>query len=305
MAALGSGVAAATTARSGRVELESKDGRIDVRVAGKPFFTYHEKPVEAVGRDPLFTRGAYIHPVHAPNGAVVTDDFADDHPHQRGVFFAWTKTEVGSLHPDFWNLGSGLGRVRCERTSVFGDKESRLGFRAWHLWEMKDEDAWKPAIDETWEVTVPAQQEENAFRFDLVSRQKPRVNIHLPEHRYGGMAVRGARQWLTEKGVWKVLTSEGKDSKTADATRGRWVDQSGPIGPQTAGITQLEHPANPGAPTMLRVPPDHPYAVFSLPKGGPYTLEAGKEYVFRFGFVTHNGIGEAASCNRWWDSFRA
>jgi hypothetical protein len=169
---------------------------------------------------------------------------------------------------------------------------------------MKEGDAWKPALDEQWEVSLPRRQEAGAFQFDLVSRQKPRVKIHLPEYRYGGMAVRGARQWMTDPASWKVLTSEGKDRKTADATRGRWADQGGPVGSLQAGVTLLEHPTNPGAPTMLRVPPDHPYTVFSLPKGGPFTLEQGKEYVFRYRIVAHDGLVDAATCNRWWDELR-
>src|SRR5688572_12908260 len=110
---------AGTTVRARGAELLSKDGRVEVTIQGRPFFTYHQQPVEtAAGTNPLFTRGAYIHPLHAPNGAVVTDDFAPDHPHQRGVFFAWTKTEVGELHPDFWNLGSGLARIRSEKVAL-------------------------------------------------------------------------------------------------------------------------------------------------------------------------------------------
>src|SRR5688500_13954646 len=70
-----------------------EDGALRVTAGDRPLLTYHVTPVQGPpGTGPLFTRNAYIHPVHAPNGAVVTGDFAPDHPHQRGVFFAWTKT---------------------------------------------------------------------------------------------------------------------------------------------------------------------------------------------------------------------
>ena len=48
-----------------------------------------------------FRRGGYLHPIHAPNGRVVTDDFPPNHIHHHGVWWAWTKTEFQGRQPDF------------------------------------------------------------------------------------------------------------------------------------------------------------------------------------------------------------
>jgi hypothetical protein len=235
---------------------------------------------------------------------VVTDDFPADHRHQRGAFFAWTKTEVGDLHPDFWNLGSGTGRIRSIAT-----RSTATSLMATHLWEMRRGEAWEPALDETWEVTAlsPTFDDPKSasayYVLDLISRQTPRVNIVLPQYRYGGMCIRGAAEWYGKKSPMRVLTSEGKDWTTAEETRARWVDMSGPIGGQSAGVALLEHPSNLRAPNLLRVPPEYPYVIYCPSKGEALTLEAGKTYTFRYRIVTHNGPADAAVLERRWKEF--
>jgi hypothetical protein len=306
--------AAAVTASQGFAAAEPHfhytdgDGALRVLYGDLPVFSYQRDPTPGpAGTKPLFARGAYIHPLYAPNGAVVTDDFPPDHLHQRGVFFAWTKTQIGDLHPDFWNIGDGLGRIRAEegRRAVEGE----AGFDAVNIWEMRDGGKWTPVLRERWFVRLqrPSWKDPKAtdafFAFDLTSRQRPSVDILLPEYRYGGMAIRGARQWLTDRSGLRCITSEGKDLATADASRARWVDLSGPIGEKTAGFALLEHPSNLGAPNMLRVPPDHPYACFSPPKAGALKLEAGKEYVFRYRILAHNGAARPETLEAEWKRF--
>jgi hypothetical protein len=291
------------------VKREEQDGRIDLTHQGRLVARYLQTPVAGpAGTGPLFTRGGYLHPLHAPNGLVVTDDFPEDHRHQRGVFFAWTKTEVGDQHPDFWNLGSGTGRVRSITAEPFA-RPAGAGFRATHLWEMHRGDAWEPVLDESWEVLFhpPAftdlKAPDAAYVLDFTSRQTPRVAVQLPVYRYGGMCVRGAAAWNRKGSPMRVLTSEGKDWTTAENTRARWADMSGPLPGGVAGIALLEHPGNLRAPNLLRVPPEYPYVVYCPSKGEALTLEAGKTYTFRYRLVAHNGLADAARLNRLWDEF--
>lgn len=290
-----------------RLKLKATEHGLQALYGEQPVFTYQRDPQPGPsGTKPLFARGAYIHPLYAPNGAVVTDDFPSDHLHQRGVFFAWTKTQIGDLHPDFWNIGDGLGRIRAEDAR---DQRDIPGFDADHIWEMHEGEKWTPVMREHWRVRLrpptwkDPQAPDGFFSFDLISRQTPLVDILLPEYRYGGMAIRGARQWLTDRSGLRCVTSEGQDLATADATRARWVDLSGPIGEKTAGFSLLEHPANLGAPNILRVPPDHPYACFSPPKARALKLEARKEYVFRYRILAHNGPARPEALEAEWKRF--
>src|SRR5262245_39057043 len=148
----------ATAGAGGQSEgfsVKNEGGDLSVRDRGRPVLVYRHTPVTGPpGTGPLFTRSGYIHPLHAPNGAVVTDDFAPDHAHQRGVFFAWTKTQVKELHPDFWNLGSGLGRVRSLRVQGKASTGQPARLEAGHLWEMRRGEAWESALEESWEVVL-------------------------------------------------------------------------------------------------------------------------------------------------------
>jgi hypothetical protein len=291
------------------VELKIDDGDLNASCGGRPLLRYRRRVVEGPrGTDALLARSGYIHPVHAPCGSVVTNDFSPDHLHQRGVFSAWTKTGVTldgeALHPDFWNLHQGSGRVRSDGVEVLAG--GRPGFRAQHIFEARWRDQWEPVLDDAWEVRFPRQCVSDpsapgaAHIFDITSRQKPRHALELPQYHYGGMAVRGSGQWAKGSDM-TVLTSEGKDRAGADGARARWVAMSGAVDGKQAGIALLEHPANLRAPNAVRMHPEMPYFVFALPQSGPITLEAGREYLFRFRVVAFNGRARAALLDEMWN----
>src|SRR5688572_12125229 len=86
-AAMAAGALSETDAAAAiRLRLTATNAGVVARDGEKPLLAYHAAEVAGpAGTGPLFTRSGYIHPVHAPNGAVVTDDFPADHLHQRGV----------------------------------------------------------------------------------------------------------------------------------------------------------------------------------------------------------------------------
>jgi len=260
--------------------------------------------------NPLLASSGYLHPVHAPNGAVVTNHLSPDHPHQRGIFSAWTKTQVTidgkELEPDFWNVHAGTGRTRSEGVEVL---QSPSGFRSKQVFEARVGEAWVPVVDETWEVRflgAPSRPEASnaAHVFDVRCRQVPRVDLRLPKYHYGGFGVRGSGQWAKGSDV-AVLNSEGKDRAGSDQTKARWIDMSGTVDGKLAGIAVLEHPANLQAPNGVRMHDSMPYYVFALPQAGPITLGAGREYVFRYRIAAHNGRADKEWLDSLWKAFAA
>ncbi|MFN3651588.1 MAG: PmoA family protein [Armatimonadota bacterium] len=300
-------------AEPGRLRAVRDGGVLRVLDGEHPVLEYRHAPTAGPeGTGPLFTRSGYVHPLHAPNGAKVTDDFPADHPHQRGLFFAWTKTELtldGTVfHPDFWNLGSGTGRIRSVHCGV---REAPAGGCRWsseHAWEAKVGDDWKQVLHETWSASVlpPLFAEgerdaaSSAYVFDLVCIQEPKVDLLLPQYRYGGISIRGAREWIPGNSGMRYLTSEGKTLKDAEGSTARWIDMAGPLGGKTAGVALLEHPENLRAPNQLRVPPENPYYVYSPSKSGDLTLRAGEAHRFRYRVVVHNGSTDSELLNRLW-----
>lgn len=58
----------------------------------RPIFFYQASPKSLRGELP---RAGYVHPVYGLEGEVLTHDFPEDHPHHRGVFWAWHQLWVG------------------------------------------------------------------------------------------------------------------------------------------------------------------------------------------------------------------
>jgi hypothetical protein len=59
---------------------------------GEKVFFYQSEPKNHKGK---YERLHYIHPLWAPDGAALTEDFPADHLHHRGVFWAWHQVWIG------------------------------------------------------------------------------------------------------------------------------------------------------------------------------------------------------------------
>ena len=69
---------------------------------GRPVFVYNFGMVLAPGFPESMKRSCYLHPVYAPNGAVLSDDFNADHPHHRGISWMWPEVTVDGRQGDLW-----------------------------------------------------------------------------------------------------------------------------------------------------------------------------------------------------------
>src|SRR5687768_10452850 len=86
--------------------------------------------------------GCYFHPLKTPAGVTVTEVAPADHPHHRGVFFAWVEMR-GKVDGDFWGWGQHApkdGRRIVNRgiAEVFNENTG-AGFVANNQWMAGDE----------------------------------------------------------------------------------------------------------------------------------------------------------------------
>jgi len=96
-----------------RVDAVLTDDAVTITEAGKTVLVYRTKPL-----DPAAEPGRlnYVHPLYAPDGAVLTEDRPADHPHQRGVFWSWHQVLVnGKLVADGWFMKGLTFHVREKR----------------------------------------------------------------------------------------------------------------------------------------------------------------------------------------------
>ena len=297
-------VAALTARAAGPITLDNDTRDLVINVAGKPVLAYNIAVDESQDpKQPLYRRSGYIHPIYDPAGRVITDDFPPDHMHQHAIFFAWTKCTFDGKPIDFWNQAGGKGTVA--HTKLI--ETSPTGFTAAldHL-DLRGGGP-TPVLHETWTVRVHAAGDDYRI-FDIESVQtcatdKPLV---IEKYHYGGMAIRGARQWFhpADPKSADMLTDAGKNRKEGNGAQCRWVDMYGEIDGKTSGIAVLCHPSNFRFPQPVRLHEDKPYFCFSPQVLGEFKIEPGKPYVSRYRYVVHMGKPDPAALDRLWDEYR-
>jgi hypothetical protein len=290
------------------VEVTRVQNRLEIKDRGHQVLSFVAEPAGLPSPDikPVFLRGGYIHPVFTPAGRMVTDDYPSDHYHHHGIWFAWTKTEFEGKHPDFWNVGDGTGRVDFERVGKTWSGQVHGGFTSFQKYVALTGAAPKTALNEEWSVRVYNLGSEQApyFLFDIVATQEcaSKSPLILDEYRYGGMGVRGAREWK-DKSKISFLTSEGKTRADGNATRGRWCHIGGPVEGQLVGIAVLDHPSNFRAPAPMRINPDDPFFNYAPSQLGRFQIAPGKKFVLRYRYVVADGPPDPKLLEQLWNDY--
>jgi hypothetical protein len=286
-------------------ELTLVQNRVEIKVSGREVLSFVGKPAKLPSPDikTFFLRGGYIHPVFTPKGKIVTDDYPSDHYHHHGIWFAWTKTEFEGKHPDFWNVGDNTGRVDFENVGKTWAGPVYAGFNSYQKYVALTGGPSKTALNEEWDVRVYDLGNEY-FVFDIVATQEcaSKSPLILDEYRYGGMGVRGNREWKDKSKV-SFLTSEGKTRADGNATRGRWCHIGGPVDGQLAGIAVLDHPSNFRAPTPMRINPDDPFFNYAPSQLGRFQIDPGKKFVLRYRYVVSDGPPDVKLLERLWNDY--
>jgi hypothetical protein len=253
---------------------------------------------------PVFLRGGYLHPLRTPLGNIVTDDYPENHIHHHGIWTAWTSTVFQGRTPDFWNMGDGKGKVDCKGIGFSWSGPVHAGLEAENAYT--DLTGGEPVVvlNEIWMVRAFAVSAkfhllELAFEHTMAGND----DLKLPEFRYGGLGIRGAKAW---DGLGKAdfLTSEGlTDRDEANGKPARWIAMSGAAGEGKAGIAILGHPGNFRAPQPIRIHPNEPFISFAPQMAGDMEIAHDKAYRSEYRFVTFDGAPDAKLLDRLWNDY--
>lgn len=272
---------------------------------GQKILSYYHGDNNPTELDDRYKRGGYIHPVYSPNGAVLTAHLNPLHPHQSGIWSAWTKTEFEGRTPDFWNIHNNTGRVdQADSLQDSWEGPVQAGFHSKQFF--KDLSAPEPviALNEEWKVQIYKSPQDQSFQiFDLIATQSVNTGkpLILPEYHYGGVGFRGHRDW-DDPGNVRFLTSEGL-GRDGNATRPKWTHIGGRSDGELAGITIMSHPKNFRFPQPVRIHPDEPYFVYSPTQLGEMRIEPGSPYTARYRYVTYDGKPNPDELNRLWNDY--
>ncbi len=303
-------VSAGKAAHQAPFRLEEQNGAVHLLRGKQSWFVYHRETVSPpAGVNPLYQRSGYMHPVYSPRGRVVSDDFAPDHYHQHGLFFAWVNTTFRGRPVDFWNQAKGQGTVRHAELlgQQAGPVSAELSVRLQHLAldrEQPDEDRAEVVLEETWQIVAHPAEEYLVWELCSVQKNVTDQPLHLQQYHYGGFGFRGAREWIAPAGKipGEFLTSRGKNRQAGNHTSAEWVALFGPVpeaatdskspateAPPQAGVVIFGHPENFRAPQTVRLHPSKPYFCFCPVVEEPFTLEPGAELESRYLVLTCDG----------------
>lgn len=289
---------------------ENETGIVITR-AGRHVLTYQKTIQVPEGVDPKYGRSGFIHPISTPSGRVLTDDYpVPHHAHQHGLFFAWKAASFEGKKLNFWEPEKGT-TVRHDKVLQVINEEAHAGFRV-QLAHLSGE---RKVLREVWTVTVRADTGHIDFTSEqLCVTQSP---LTIEQFHYGGLAIRGSRQWFRDahtsagKGALKddfveacqLLTDEGLTQADGNHSRPRWVSMSGKVDGTEVSITLIPHPSNDRYPQHVRLHPEMPYFCFIPTVDEPFTIEPGKPWVSRYRMVAADGQAEAITLEAIQNSF--
>jgi hypothetical protein len=253
---------------------ETSPASLQLTENGKPVFVYNHGMMLKPGAPENRRRSSYIHPLYAPDGTVVTDDFPRDHYHHRGVFWAWPVVMVDGARYSLWDLKGIQDKfVRWIARETRPDSARLALENGWYVGEKK-------VLKETVEVVAHAVESDRRtldFTLAFEALETPVQVAGSPDLQkgYGGFSVRFAPR---EKTV--ILTDKGVEAKDSDRVPHPW-----------AALNSLRidiDPANPAYPNgwCLR---HYGFLGVSFPGLEPYTFEPNRPVVLKYRVTVYSG----------------
>ncbi|MCY3613776.1 MAG: PmoA family protein [Bacteroidetes bacterium] len=287
-----------------KVEAATRGDAVLIRAGGRDVVAYRtEKRV--VPREDIpevYNRDGYLHPVWSPSGRVITDDYPPDHIHHHGIWAAWTNTIFQGRTPDFWNMGRATGRVEVIALDSIWSGVAHAGLNARHRYvDMIEEEV--AALNETWHLKVYRTPTDiNILDLSLTQIVATGDTLVLPEYRYGGVGVRGHRDWVGEEGA-EFFTSEGLTRENGHATRARWCHIGGIVDGERVGIAVLSHPDNHESPQPMRIHPTEPFFNFAPTQAGQFEITSDEQTTWKYRFVTYDGAYDQDLLDALWEDY--
>jgi hypothetical protein len=223
----------------------------------------------------------YVHPLHAPDGTLLTEDAPADHLHQRGVYWAWRRILVdGTQVADGW-VGNGIVFELTEpRLEQLADGSARIEVTV--SWTVPLDGRPTEIIEETSVIRAhPLREGDRRVDFELRLRAL-REGVALAgtddEKGYGGPSARlrdAGSVRLASHG--QTLTATLARMSVGDEVEMTWGDESPLAGRQVVLACRVGN--RPWTEWVLRQEPSMQNCAFPgrtprvLPTGNPLSIE--------------------------------
>ena len=255
---------------------------------GKDSVLYYRSATQSQNGN--FPRAHYIHPLFGPEGQVITEDFPADHPHHRGVFWAWHQVWVGEKRMgDAWECRDFQWDVKATKTM---DADTCLTLRSTVHWKspklLDNSGDPVPFVEENSDIRVfPEQQGVRIIDFEITLKALvPGVRLGGSEDAkgYGGFSV---RMKMPENPEFRSVSGRVQPRENA-LHAGNWI-QISPLPGGTGSLVMISGNSAGGrdVPWILRKKESMQNAVF--PGREPIALEPDRPVRLRYQLLICKG----------------
>lgn len=271
-------------------------------------------------------RGDYIHPLYGPHGEALTQDWSADHPHHRGIYWAWPEVDWRGQRGDLHALQRVFARPTGQCTAVGGPVVAQV--EAENLWKWEDRDAIvrERALLRAWRATSAGRVVDLEFHFTALG--EPVELARRDTTAYGGLNLRFSKvegqRIAARTSPWSgplapnlgetPKAREGRVGGTATDPAGAsprltWGQISGRFdGAATpTSVVILQHASNPDYPGDWVEYPALNWLQPTFPASGTrHRLERGVELTLRYRLWIRAGApAEDEACADQWRAFHA
>ncbi len=279
-------------------------GQFEVLQGASPVLRYNYAKVEpgdtflqAVSQDNrkyALARSDYIHPLYGPQGECLTKDWLRDHPHHRGIYWAWPEVDWRGQRADLHALqgvfARPTGKCGVSGGPVFAQLDAE---NLWH-WADREPIVRERAIIRAYAAGAAGRLLD--FEFHFTALNEPVLLARRGAAHYGGLNLRFNA--VQDQRITRHTDPPGTGPRMA------WADLCGVFAgaPSPAGVAVIQHASNPHYPGEWVEYPELNWLQPTFPSSGArYALRKDEPLVLRFRLWIHPGgpPPETAGADHW------
>ena len=244
-------------------------------------------------------RSNYLHPLYGPTGEVLTRDWSPDHPHHRGIYWAWPEVDWrgqrGDLHALQKIFARPTGQCVISSGPVFAQVDAE------NVWKWEDSEAIvrERTILRAYRATPLGRVLDLEFQFTALN--EPVSVARRGASHYGGLNVRFST--VQNQQITKQIDPAGSSPLKA------WGEVHGAFGGanQPAGVVILQSANNPVYPGDWAEYPNLNWLQPTFPASGTrHEITKDRPLVLHYRIWIYGGAkADSESCARQWEAANA
>ncbi len=242
-------------------------------------------------------RGDYIHPLCGLQGEALTKDWSLDHPHHRGIYWAWPEVDYGTERGDLHALQRVFARPTGQCAGRSGPLFATIEAENLWLWEDREAIVRERAVLRAWRAGPKGRLVDLCFEFTAL-KEGVSVARRGTEH-YGGLNIRLAA--VKNQEILFHTDAAGTTPRRA------WASLSGQFEGSSGGATALtvfQHPANPDYPGDWVKYPDINWFQPTFPAARTrYILKRDQTLKLQFRLWIQPGTAEESAAADGWSAY--